>query len=124
AFLFIAGLLIIHFFRRRRLHQFEFSTLRFFATAVVRTSRIRKIRKLLLFLVRVLCLTTLILLFAGLHNKSNRLHILHNPGLSLYTWIDPTMSMEYAEEEESIGQYANDILDSLIMNLPSAAKHY
>lgn len=121
---FIAVILAIHFFRKRRLSHFDFSTLRFFTSVAVRTSRLRKLRRFLQFLVRALIVACLVMLFAGVYNRHNRLALLHNPAGAVYTWVDPSVSMEYSKEGVSVGKYANNIVDTLLAVLPSGVRHY
>ncbi|KMQ50469.1 Membrane-associated protein [Chitinispirillum alkaliphilum] len=121
---FLAVLLAIHFFRKRRLSFIEFSTLRFFDSTAVSTSRLKKLRKILLVVTRTLGVIAIILLFTGVHDRSNPLQILHNPSLTMYTWIDPSMSMEYRDEGFSVGQRGIVFTDSLLRVVPQAARHF
>ncbi|MDG5816922.1 BatA domain-containing protein [Chitinispirillales bacterium ANBcel5] len=120
----IAALIAVHFLRKRKVQRLEFSTLRFFSTSAVRTSRLRNLKKILLFLARALIVIAIVALFAGIHNKDNPLHILHNPGTTVYTWIDPSISMEYVEDDFSLGERATSVLDSVLQIIPSSVLHY
>lgn len=49
---------------------------------------------------------------------------LHDPESVVYTWIDPTVSMEYVENGTTLKSRAGAVLDSFIATLPSSVKHY
>jgi hypothetical protein len=121
---FLSVILILHFFRRRVVRKMSISTLRFFPASAVSQSRVKKLMDLLLLLARLLLAAALILIFAGLHDRSSPLVALSDPNSVVYTWIDPTVSMEYVDDGKSLGQRAMDVVDSLIGVLPSAVEHY
>ena len=122
--LFLGAVLLIHLLRRPPLRSLDFSTLRFFHTQAVKTSRMRRLRKLLLLLSRLSAAAALVMLFAQPFNKHNPLSLLRNPHLTVFTWIDPTPSMEYSEEQVSLLTKARSLADSLRSALPSSVRHF
>ena len=121
---FLSVILFLHFFRRRVVKRMELSTLRFFPASAVSKSRVKKLIDLLLLLARLLLAAALVLVFAGLHDKNSPLVALSGPNTAVYTWIDPTVSMEYASGGASAGLRAEAVVDSLIAALPSSAERY
>jgi len=121
---FLSVILFLHFFRRRVVKRMELSTLRFFPASAVSKSRAKKLIDILLLLARLLLAAALVLVFAGLHDKNSPLVALSDPGAAVYTWIDPTVSMEYADGGASLGHRAEAIVDSLIATLPSSSERY
>jgi len=121
---FLAAVLVLHFFRRRVVRKMNISTLRFFPSAAVSQSRVKKLVDLLLLLARLLLVAALILIFAGLHDKSNPLVALRDPQSVVYAWVDPTVSMEYVDGGKSSGRRAMDVVDTLASVLPSTVGHY
>ncbi|MDR3011791.1 MAG: BatA domain-containing protein [Chitinispirillales bacterium] len=121
---FLSVILFLHFFRRRIIKRMDISTLRFFPTAAVNKSRVKKLVDLLLLLARLLLVAALIFIFAGPHDKDSPLVGLRDPKSVVYVWIDPTMSMEYIENGKSAGQRALNLIDSLANILPSTVDIY
>jgi hypothetical protein len=121
---FLSAILFLHFFRRSVVKRMELSTLRFFPASAVSKSRVKKLLDILLLLARLLLVAALALVFAGLHDRSSPLVVLSDPGTVVYTWIDPSASMEYADGGVSLGLRAEAIVDSLIATLPSSAERY
>ncbi|GBU21199.1 hypothetical protein R80B4_01088 [Fibrobacteres bacterium R8-0-B4] len=121
---FLSVILFLHFFKRRVVKRMELSTLRFFPASAVSKSRVKKLIDILLLLARLLLVAALALVFAGLHDKNSPLVALSDPNTAVYTWIDPSVSMEYAEGGASAGLRAEAIVDSLIATLPSSAERY
>jgi hypothetical protein len=122
--LFLAAVLGIHLLMRPRRKTLDFSTLRFFREAAVRTSRMRQLRRLLLLLARLAAVAALIAMFARPFDKNNRLSLLRDPHLNVFTWIDPTPSMDYNDGSGSLLSRANALVDSLRRSLPSSTRHY
>jgi len=102
----------------------DISTLRFFPSAAVSRSRVKKLIEILLLLARLLLISLLILIFAGLHDRRSPLVALRDPQSVVYSWVDPTVSMEYAEGGKPAGQRAVDAADSLDGVLPPSVEHY
>jgi hypothetical protein len=102
----------------------DLSTLRFFPASAVSKSRMKKLIDILLLLARLLLVAALALVFAGLHDKNSPLVALNDPGTVVYTWIDPSVSMEYADGGASAWNRAEAIVDSLIAALPPSAERY
>ncbi|MDR2579134.1 MAG: BatA domain-containing protein, partial [Chitinispirillales bacterium] len=121
---FLSVILFLHFFRRRVVKRMDISTLRFFPAAAVSKSRVKKLMDFLLLLARLLLAAALILVFAGLHDKESPLVTLNDPKTVVYTWIDPAVSMDFAEVGRSAGQRAMDVVDSLVRILPPSVEHY
>jgi hypothetical protein len=121
---FLSAILFLHFFRRRVVKRMELSTLRFFPASAVSKSRVKKLIDILLLLARMLLVAALVLVFAGLHDKNSPLVALSDPGTVVYTWIDPSVSMEYADGGASAGGRAEAIVDSLVATLPPSAERY
>lgn len=115
---------LLHFLMRRPSKKFAFSTLRFFSVQAQQASRLRKIRRLLLLLVRLAILVTIVLLFLSPFDKSDTFGVLSNPDVSVYAWVDPTVSMTYNDAGKPLWKKAFFTLDSLETTLPSSAKRY
>jgi len=121
---FLSVILLLHFFRRRVVKRLDISTLRFFPASAVSQSRVKKLIEILLLLARLLLVLALILIFAGLHDIGSPLVALRDPQAVVYTWIDPTVSMEFAGNEKSSGQLAMDAADSLAGILQPSVERY
>ncbi|MCL2220520.1 MAG: BatA domain-containing protein [Chitinispirillia bacterium] len=121
---FLAVVLALHFFRRRVVRKMSISTLRFFPSAAVSQSRVKKLVDLLLLIARLILIAALIFIFAGLHDRSSPLVALSDPHSIVYTWVDPTVSMEYADGGASSGQRAVAVVDTLAAVLPQSVEHY
>jgi hypothetical protein len=121
---FLSVVLFLHFFRRRVVKRMELSTLRFFPAAAVSKSRVKRLIDILLLLARLLLVAALVLAFAGLHDKSSPLVALSGPNTAVYIWVDPSVSMEYADGAVSAGRKAGIIADSLVAALPQSAERY
>jgi hypothetical protein len=124
ALFFIAVIILLHLLRRPRLVQLNFSTLRFFQSAAVTSSKYRNIRKLLQLLFRIFAACLIIILFARPFNPGNVFSSLGNPQVSTYVWVDNTFSMEYRTLNGSLSEQAARIVDSLYRMLPSTGKVY
>lgn len=124
ALLFISVIILIHFLRRPRTINLNFSTLRFFTQNAVVQRKTRNLRKLLQLLTRCAIATVLIALFARPFNTSEPLNKLHYPQTPVYLWVDPTLSMDYTDGPMSIGQLSHSIIDSLHKLIPNASKLY
>jgi hypothetical protein len=124
ALAFLSAVLFLHFFKRRVIKRMELSTLRFFPASAVSKSRVRRLIDILLLLARLLLVAALALLFAGPHDKDSPLIALSGPNTAVYTWIDPSVSMEYADGGAAAGRRAEIIVDSLIAKLPPSAERY
>lgn len=121
-FLFLGGVLLIHLLRRPRARMLEFSTLMFFKDSAVQSSRMRRLRSLLLLLARLLAIAMVVALFAQPYDKSDKLSLLRDPNATLFTWVDPTLSMGYETDGVSLVQRAASILDSLKTSLPATVR--
>jgi len=119
---FIGIIILLHFLRRPKTVRLDFSSLRFFHNDAVRSNRTRKIRKILQLLTRILIVALLISLFAAPYKNNDPSGNLHNPQCNVYCWVDPTMSMEYLQNQTSLGQKAHDLLDSLSRYLPASSR--
>ncbi len=75
-------------------------------------------------LTRLFLVAAMVLIFAGLHNSRNPLVSLRNPNSSVYTWIDPTVSMEYSNRDQTLRERALVVRDSFLQTLPSTVKHF
>jgi hypothetical protein len=113
---------LIHFLNRKQSRRLDFSTLRFFSSMAVRTSRVRRIKRMLLLLVRCAVVFVLIALFARPFDKGAVFSVFSNPDASVYASVDPSVSMEYKEGAATLWQKAFSVLDSLDGMLPSSAK--
>jgi hypothetical protein len=121
---FLSVILFLHFFRRRVVKRMDLSTLRFFPAAAVSKSRVKKLIDILLLLARLLLAAALILAFAGPHDRKSPLVALNDPNAAVYVWIDPSVSMEYAEGGASLGLRAEAAAESLFAALPPSAERY
>lgn len=124
AFFFLAVIIMLHLLRRPRLVQLNFSTLRFFQSAAVSSSKYRNLRKLLQLLLRSFAALLIIILFARPFNPGNVLSFFGNPQTSVYIWVDNTYSMEYVTADGSLGEQSKSLIDSLYRMLPSSGKVY
>jgi hypothetical protein len=122
--LFLIVVLLIHLLRRPPRRSFDFSTLRFFTAQTVKTARMRQIRKLLLLLSRLAAVAALVLLFSQPFDRHEPLNILHNPHLTVFTWIDRTPSMDYSEKNMPLYFKARTLIDSLRSSLPSTIRFF
>ncbi len=113
--------IVLHLLNRRRTVRLDFSTLRFFEATAVRASRARTLRRLLQLLARIGIVVCLALLFAGPHNPGNPFAVLGDPQVSVYVWVDPTVSMRYREDGRSREEHAWTLVDSLQEHLLSGA---
>ena len=121
---FCGAVLAIHLLRRPRVRTLDFSTLRFFSEQAVSATRMRRLRNLLLLLARLLAVAALVVLFAQPFDKKDNLNLLRDPHLTLFTWIDRTPSMEYAEGGVSLLGRAERLVDSLRRGLPATVRHF
>ncbi|MGA2508221.1 MAG: BatA domain-containing protein [Chitinispirillaceae bacterium] len=122
--LFLGAALLIHLLRRPRARPLDFSTLRFFQQQAVKATRMRRLRKLLLLLTRLAAAALLVVLFAQPFNKHDRLSLLRDPGLTVFTWVDRTPSMQYTEGNSSLLSRANALADSLRSRLPPTVRQF
>jgi hypothetical protein len=121
----LAGLalpVIVHFLNRARSRRLDFSTLRFFSTGAKATSRLRKIKRLLLLLVRMAALCALVAVFSKPYSTKDPFAVLGNPDATVFAFVDPTISMEYLDAGEPLWKKARFLLDTLDKMLPSAAR--
>lgn len=116
--------LVVHFLNRRRLRRLDFSTLRFFPSAAVQTSRIRRLKRWLLLCVRMALLCTLVAIFARPYPTRDPFAVLRNPDAAVFAFVDPTVSMNYRENGAPLWRTACDLLDTLDRTLPPAAKRF
>lgn len=119
---FVGIIILFHFLRRAKTIKLNFSTLRFFHINAVRSSRTRKLRKLLQLITRILIVVLLILLFAAPYKVNDLSSSLHNPQCNIYCWVDQTSSMEYLQDQHSIGQIAFNLIDSLSSHLSVSSR--
>jgi hypothetical protein len=122
ALFFIAVIVLIHFLKRPRTINLNFSTLRFFTQNAVMQRKTRNLRKFLQLLTRCAIATVLIVLFARPFNPSDPINKLHYPQTPVYLWVDPTLSMDYTDGPMSIGQLSCSIIDSLHKLIPNTSK--
>jgi hypothetical protein len=122
--LFLGAVILIHLLRRPRAHPLDFSTLRFFQPQAVKATRMRRLRKLLLLLARLAAAALLVMLFAQPFNKHDRLSLLRDPNLTVFTWIDRTPSMQYTEGTVSLLSRAYALADSLRSGMPRTVRHF
>jgi len=123
--------LLLHLLSRKRTKELDFSTVRFFENTALRASKIRRLRRLLLLLARLSLLVLLACIFAKPYNRAADISLLRAPGSSVYCWIDPTKSMEYAEAAEAAEagdgadaawQKARALVDTLGKALPASSR--
>jgi hypothetical protein len=115
---------IVHLLNRRRLRRLDFSTLRFFPRAAVRTSRMRTLKRLLLLLARTALLAALALIFSGPYSTRDPFAVLRSPEASVFAFVDPTVSMDYRENGVPRWRAAFSLLDTLDKALPSGARRF
>lgn len=116
--------LAIHFLRRHQTIKLNFSSIRFLKNKAVSASRTKKIKNILLLLTRLLIIICLILIFAQPYKKTNPFTVIGGSNTAIYCWIDPTISMEYTHNKQTLWQQAlvmTGIIDSV---LPQIAKLY
>lgn len=124
AFFFVAVIIIIHFVKRPRLVSMSLSTLRFFSSDSIKSSRTKKILQILQLLLRIAAVIAIILLFARPYNSSNAVSAFNNPQASVFIWVDNTFSMEYVENGRSLRDRVSDVIDSLRQIMPGYSKLY
>ena len=115
---------LLHLLSRRRTKKINFSTVRFFDESVVRSSKARKLKRLLLLCARLLLLALLLCIFAKPYNPHGEFSWLNAPGGFVYCWIDPTKSMEYSEGGEPVWHKAVACADSLDKALPVSTRRF
>ncbi|HUI92349.1 MAG TPA: BatA domain-containing protein [Chitinivibrionales bacterium] len=115
---------IVHFLNRKRSRRLEFSTIRFFSAGAVSTSRMRRIKRLLLLLVRMAAIAAVVVIFSGPYSAKDPFMVLSNPGASVYAFVDPTMSMDYRDAGMPLWKKSFFLCDTLSQYLPAAAKRY
>ena len=116
--------LLVHFLNRRQSRKLDFSTLRFFSTAAKRTSKIRRLKRLLLLFVRMALVCVCVAIFAKPYVTKDPFSALRNPDTAVFAFVDPTVSMDYRDKGVPLWRTAFDLLDTLNKSLPSAAKRY
>jgi len=121
---FLSVILFLHLFRRRVVRRMDISTLRFFPAQAVSQSRVKKLIDILLLIARLILAAALALVFAGLYDARSPLVALNDPHGAVYTWVDPTVSMEFAEGGKSAGQRAVGLVDTLAGVLPPPVERY
>ncbi len=104
--LFVLAVILVHLIRRPRFTLVSFSTLMFFTSDAVMSSKSRRLFKLLQLLMRILAIITIILLFARPYHKNNVLSVINNPNTPLYFWIDNTISMSYVTDSGALSDIA------------------
>jgi hypothetical protein len=104
--LFVIVVIILHLIRRPTFTLLTFSTLMFFTSDAVMSSKNRRIFKLLQLIMRILAIMTIILLFARPYNKDNLLSAINDPTTPLYFWIDNTISMSYVTDSGTLSDRA------------------
>jgi Aerotolerance regulator N-terminal len=104
--LFVIAVIVLHLIRRPTFKILPFSTLMFFTSDAVVSSKSRRIFKLLQLLMRILALIAIILLFARPYQKDNVLGAINNPTTPLYFWIDNTISMSYVKDSGTLSDIA------------------
>ncbi len=124
AMLFLAVPILIHFLNKKRTILLEFSSIRFLQKDAIKASSIKGIKNLLLLICRLLIVASVVLLFSQLFNKKDPFTILSSSNSSLYCWIDPTMSMSYRHEKNSLWQEASTLISRCDSTLSPGAKLY
>ena len=123
----LAGLaipILVHFLNRTQSRRLDFSTIRFFSTAAVTTSRMRRIKRFLLLLVRMAAIAAVVVIFSGPYNTKDPFMALSNPGASVNAFVDPTMSMDYRDAGTPLWKKSFYLCDTLGRKLPAAAKRF
>ena len=115
---------LVHFLNRRRLRRLNFSTVRFFPRAAVRTSRMRQIKRLLLLLARLALIVVLVMIFSRPYSTRDPFAVLHNSDASVFAFVDPTVSMNYRDNGAPLWRTGFGLLDTLNKVLPPAAKRF
>ena len=116
--------LLVHFLNRRQTRKLDFSTLRFFSAAAKRTSRMRRLRRLLLLLARMALICVCVAIFAKPYITRDPFSALRNPDSEIFTFVDPTVSMDYRDRGTPLWRTAFDLLDTLNKLLPPAARRF
>ena len=116
--------IIIHLLQRHTKKRFRFSTMRFFPSGAMRSSKIRAIKKILLLLTRCAILAIIICLFLTPYNRKDLFSRIFDAPGEIFIYVDPTVSMEYNDDKATLRQKAFAIVDSLNRSLPQFAKKY
>ncbi len=122
--LFLLIPLATHLLNRKRTVKLDFSSLRFLQKGAVKSSRIRNLKKILLLITRLLLITLLILLFTQPYNKKDPFLIISSTNTALYCWVDPTISMGYMRNEQSLWQEACGMITVFDSILAPGARLY
>jgi hypothetical protein len=123
--LFLGAVLLIHLLRRPTTRVLDFSTLRFFRSAAVTATRMQRLRKWLLLAARLSAVAMVVALFAQPFDRRNPFSLLHDPHLTVFTWIDRTPSMDYVEASGvSLLSRACALVDSLRSRLPPSVRYF
>lgn len=114
--------LAVHFLNRHQSRRFDFSTIRFFTTAAVQTSKIRTIKRWLLLLERIALLCVLAVVFARPYDKKDPFSALRSHDSEIFAFVDPTISMNYLDNGRPLWRRAFDVLDTLNKALSPSAR--
>lgn len=105
---------ILHLLGRRKSVRLDFSTLRFLQKGAATAGHLRKLKRLLLLFARLLLIISLTLLFAQPVDKSDPLSQCATGAADLYTWVDPSLSMEYVDAGSTLREKAWKCVDSAV----------
>ena len=120
--LFLLVPLILHLLNRRKTVAFDFSTVRFLQNTAIHASKQQRLRRLLLLISRMGIVTVLTIIFAGPYDRGNPFAILSDPQAEADCWIDPTLSMDYRDNERSLWECALACADSLDAGMARTAR--
>lgn len=104
--LIVIAVIVLHLIRRPAFTLLTFSTLMFFTSDAIVSSKSRRLFKLLQLLMRLLAIIAIILLFARPYQKDNILSAINNPATPVYFWIDNTISMSYSSDAGTLSDIA------------------
>lgn len=94
----------------------DFSSLLFLQNDAVIASKTKNLTKILLLISRILLLAILVFLFALPFDKDSLVEQSLSSQSDIYCWVDPTISMTYQENNQSISKKAYTLIDSIYTN--------
>lgn len=116
--IFVSIPIIIHLLQKKKIVKLQFSTTLFFKSSALKKTRFRKINQILQLLIRILIVLTLITLFAAPFKNSDPFNKLSSKKMKIFCWIDQSLSMDLIDNDKSLIEISNEILNSVDSILP------
>lgn len=109
---------IIHFLQKNKITKLQFSTTLFFKESTLKKSKFKRLNKILQLLIRILIITTLVLLFSSPFKSNNSFNKLSSQNTKIYCWFDRSLSMDYKKENISLLESGKSLLNFIDTTLP------